>query len=84
MRATPAEARATEYLRTLAARRFIAYAMKRRTDGTWRGVLFSLGVDPQLVCLSRATRGLLVEALTRVVTSRWPLKTGRPATREAA
>ena len=78
MRASPAEEQATEYLRQLAGRRDCAYAVKRRTNGTWRGVIFSLGDAPKLVCLSRETRMQLVAALARVVADRWVLKPGRP------
>ena len=76
MRATTAEIRATETLRQNCQRRDAAFTVKRRVNGSWRGLLFHLGDEPQVSAVSRETRLLLVQALSRIVTTKWPLKRG--------
>jgi hypothetical protein len=84
MKATPAEDTATTTLRLRCQRRSVAFKVALKTDGGWRGVLFSLDAEPGAVVLSRETRLLLVQALSRVVAERWPLKRGNPGTGRAA
>lgn len=84
MRATTEEVRATETLRQQAERRNATFKVAQRTDGTWRGVTFSLDANPEITAVSRETRLLLVQALSRIVTTKWPLKRGPKTERRAA